>query len=272
MHPIEHLRHIARSGGVDPVDLVAEAGHALRGFADDPAGMVAAARRLVARHPAVGPLWWMCSRVLVAPDPVAEVADSVVALDGDPTADVLRAELPDDATVLVVGWPPSAVSALARRGDVEVRAVDDGTGVDLARVLSRVDLDVVDVATQGLGEAAASADVVVIEALAAGPASALCAPGSRAAAAVARAAGVAVWLVAPTGRVLPAPVYAACRAAAVDDREPWETDIDTVPAELVDRAVGPSGVSDPASVLASPDCPVAAELLRGARTPGSHRP
>lgn len=271
MHPIEHLRHIARSGGADPVDLVAEAGHALGGFAGDPAGMVAAARRLVARHPTVGPLWWMCSRVLVAPEPMAEVAASVAALDDDPTAEVLRSSIPDDATVLVIGWPATTVLALARRGDLEVRAVDDGTGVDLARALSRVDVDVLDVATEGLGEAAASADLVLLEALAGGPGSALCARGSRAAAAVARSAGVTVWLVAATGRVLPDQVHAACRAAAIDD-EPWDGDVDTVPVELIDRLVGPTGLTDPRTGLSSPECPVAAELLRPARTPGSHRP
>lgn len=272
MHPIEHLRYVARAGGIDPVDLVAEAGHALQGFSEDPAALVAAARRLVARHPAVGPLWWMCSRVLVAADPRAEVVASVAAVEGDPTAAALRAALPDEATVLVVGWPSTAVTALAGRGDVEVRAVDDGTGVDLARVLGRIDVDVVDVPTEGLGEAAGASDLVLLEAHAAGPASALCAPGSLAAAAVARERGRSVWLVAATGRVLPDALHAACRAALDEGREPWETGLDTVPIGLLDRVVGPSGPTDPDLGLSSPDCPVAAELLRPARTPGSHRP
>ncbi|MGI8938861.1 MAG: hypothetical protein ACR2JF_11745 [Iamia sp.] len=271
MHPIERLRYVARAGGADPVDLVSEAAHALGSFEDDPAGLVAAARRLVARHPAVGPMWWMCSRVLVAAEPEAEGWRAAGEIEGDDTAGVLAAALPDEARVLVVGWPSTVVPALARRGDLEVLAADDGTGVDLGRVLSRVDLEVLDVPTQGIAAAAAAADVVVLEADAAGPDGALCRPGSRAAAAVAAAAGRTVWLVAPTGRVLPGPLWEACTGAVVDREEPWESDVDLVPLGLIDRIVGPEGLVDAASGVATA-CPVATELLKSARTPGSHRP
>lgn len=272
MHPIERLRSVARAGGVDPADLVAEAAHALGAFADDPAGRVAAARRLVARHPAVGPLWWMCSRVLVAPDPGAEARRAAAEVQDDATAGALAAALPDEARVLVVGWPATVVTALARRGDVEVLAADDGTGVDVGRVLSRVDVDVEDVPVEALGAAAAAVDVVLLEADAAGPEGFLAAPGSRAAATVARAAGGTVWLVAPVGRILPAPVFAACRDAVVDPDEPWEAGHDLVPADHVDRVVGPAGPLPPGEVLGRSAAPVAPELLRPARTPGSHTP
>ncbi|HYI61235.1 MAG TPA: hypothetical protein VEW93_05460 [Acidimicrobiales bacterium] len=263
---------MARARGVDPVDLVAEAAHALGAFDDDPAGLVAAARRLVARHPAAGALWWMCSRVLVAADPAAEGRRAAAEVEGDPTAAALAAALPDEARVLVVGWPGTVVPALARRGDLEVLAADDGTGVDVGRVLARVDVDVVDVPTEAVGAAAAAVDVVLIEAVAAGPAGALAARGSRAAAAVARAAGRTVWLVAPVGRVLPAPLFAACTDAVLDTEEPWESDHDLVPGPLVDRVVGPAGPVEPTEGLGRATCGVASELLRPARTPGSHTP
>lgn len=271
MHPIEHLRYVARAGGADPVDLAAEAAHALGAFDDDPAGLVAAARQLVARHRAVGPLWWLCSRVLVAPDPMVEALAAAEELAEDPTDGVLAAFLPDEARVLVVGWPPTVVPALARRGDLDVLAADDGTGVDVGRALGRVDIPVLDVTSQAVGAAAATVDVVLLEASAAGPTSALCVPGSRAAAAVARAAGRTVWLVAPVGRVLPGPTYDACLAAAVDPDEPWESDLDVVPLALVDRVVGPDGPVEVAVGVGSPGCPVAPELLVRPRTPGSHR-
>jgi hypothetical protein len=122
-----------------------------------------------------------------------------------------------------------------------------------------------------VGAAAATVDVVLLEASAAGPSSALCAPGSRAAAAVARAAGRTVWLVAPVGRVLPGPTYDACLAAAVDPDEPWESDLDVVPLDLVDRIVRTEGPVDVADGVRDPGCPVAPELLVKSRTPGSYQ-
>jgi hypothetical protein len=271
VHPIEHLRYVARAGGADPVDLASEAAHALGAFDDDPAGLVAAARQLVARHRAVGPLWWLCSRVLVAPEPMAEGLAAAQELADDPTDGVLAAFLPDEARVLIVGWPPTVVPALARRGDLDVLAADDGTGVDVGRALARVDIPVLDVPTQAVGAAAATVDVVLLEASAAGPGSALCAPGSRAAAAVARAAGRTVWLVAPVGRVLPGPTYEAVLTAAIDPDEPWESDLDVVPLDLVDRIVGVDGPVDVTEGIRTPGCPVAPELLVKSRTPGSYR-
>lgn len=271
MHPIEHLRYVARTGGADPVDLVAEAAHALGAFDDDPAGLVAAARQLVARHRGVGPLWWMCSRVLVAAEPRREAVAAARELEDDATAGVVAAFLPDEARVLIVGWPPTVVPALARRGDLDVLAADDGTGVAVGRALARVDIPVLDVVSQAVGAAAAAADVVLLEAEAIGPTSALAAPGSRAAAAVARAAGRTVWLVVPVGRLLPGPTYEALLAAAVDAEEPWEADRDVVPLDLVDRLVGLDGPVEVAEGLRAPTCPIAPELLVPSRTPGSFR-
>ena len=87
MHPIERLRYVARAGAVDPVDLAAEAARALGAFDGDPVGLVAAARRLVARHPTAGPLWWTCNRVLVAAEPMAEARRAAAELTDDPTSD-----------------------------------------------------------------------------------------------------------------------------------------------------------------------------------------
>jgi hypothetical protein len=202
---------------------------------------------------------------------MAEGLAAAQELADDPTDGVLAAFLPDEARVLIVGWPPTVVPALARRGDLDVLAADDGTGVDVGRALGRVDIPVLDVTTQAVGAAAAAVDVVLLEASAAGPDSALCAPGSRAAAAVARAAGSTVWLVAPVGRVLPGPTYDVCRSAAVDPEEPWEADLDVVPLDLVDRIVGVDGPVDVADGVRHPGCPVAPELLVRSRTPGSYQ-
>ena len=67
MHPIERLRYVARAGAVDPAVLVQESAAALAGLDDEPGNLILSARRLLSRHPASGPLWALCARLLTAP-------------------------------------------------------------------------------------------------------------------------------------------------------------------------------------------------------------
>src|SRR5690348_16688894 len=137
MHPIERLRYVARAGGADPSLLVRETAGALADMVRvEPVGLVSACRRLVERHVATGPMWWLTARVLTAPDAARAAWDSAAEIEDDPTATILAAALPDDATVTIVGWPDVAAAALARRGDLEVLVVDAmGDGSALARRL-----------------------------------------------------------------------------------------------------------------------------------------
>ncbi|MGH9128001.1 MAG: hypothetical protein ACRDY2_03310 [Acidimicrobiales bacterium] len=300
MHPIERLRYVARAGGAPPSSLVSEAASALAGLAEDPAALVTACRRLVERHPGVGPMWWLASRVLTAPEPVAEAWAVVGELDRDPTAKLLAAELGESAAVVVLGWPELVGSALMRRGDLVVMLVDEfGEADGLIRRLRGAGGDVVEVGGPGLAQAVAAADVVLVEAMAmgAGPASwgvdsgatmgvraagapdagahdagspadwsvesgAVVASGSWAAAAVARSAGVPVWLVAGAGRVLPARIWeAVVRRLDDDPAEPWDRAWEVLPADLVSSVLGPEGPVPWADALLRADCPIAAELL-----------
>jgi hypothetical protein len=102
---------------------------------------------------------------------------------------------------------------------------------------------------------------VLVEASAAGPGGFVALAGSRAAAAVARHAGVPVWAVAGAGRVLPDRLWAAL-VARMEDEEPWEDVEELVPLDLVDVIVGPRGLVRPADAVAQADCPVAPELLK----------
>ena len=83
MHPIEHLRYVARARGADPVSLVRETAAALSGLGHEPAGIVLAARRIVQRHPTCGPLWWLCSHVLGALDPFVAMGDCEEEIKND---------------------------------------------------------------------------------------------------------------------------------------------------------------------------------------------
>jgi hypothetical protein len=263
VHPIERLRYVARASGADQAILVRETAGALAAFADDPAGMVTACRRIVSRHPGSGPLWWLCSRVLTAAEPMREAWAASDELEEDATAGALAAALPDEATVCVVGWPDLAGDALRRRGDLDVLVVDAlGEGSGLVRMLERADVAVTEVPVTGTGSAAAEADLVLLEAVAVGPSEALAVSGSRAAAAVARTSGTPVWLTAGVGRHVPGRIW-DCMVQRLDDAcDPWDADEELVPLDLVDRVVGPAGPEDPADARRRTDCPIAPELFK----------
>jgi hypothetical protein len=267
MHPIEHLRYVARATGADPAGLTREAAFALADMAArEPAGLVPACRRLIDRHVASGPVWWLSARMLGAEDPESAAVEAVEELDSDPTDRILAAELPDSATVLVLGWPDVCSAALRSRGDIEVLVVDaEGEGGPLVRRLREAGAEAALVPEAGVGPAAAVADVVLLEALAAGPGGILAASGSLAAAAVASHSAIPVWAVAGVGRVLPARLWDALteRLDASAD-EPWDRACALVPADLVDRVVGPGGAVDPAVGLSAATCPPAPELFRPA--------
>jgi hypothetical protein len=267
MHPIERLRYVARAEGADPSTLVREAAGALAGFADDPDGLVTACRRLVDRHPAIGPMWWMAARVLAAADPVAEAWRAADELDEDPTAGMLAAALPDDASVVLVGWPEQIVSALHHRGDIEPLVVHaGGDGLSLVSRLRRGELDAVPVPDAGVGAAVAEADVVVLEASAAGPEGFVAQTGSRPAAAMAATVEVPLWVVAGAGRVLPARLWGALVSRLAEtDLEPWDRPDEVVPWSGVVSVIGPVGAQSVDEAGRRADCPVSPELQRGLR-------
>jgi len=263
MHPIERLRYVARASGAPQGVLVQETAMALASFGSDPQGLVTACRRIVWRQPTSGPLVWFCARVLTAGDASAEIWEAAGLVQADRTAAELARALPDDATVTVLGWPDEISQALPRRGDVEVLAVDTrGEASGLVSQLWRADVEAADVAQAGLGAAVASSSLVVLEAAAVGPQDFLAVSGSRAAAAVARTAGIPVWLVAGVGRLLPGRMWDGLRGRVEPD-DPWDADDEFVPLDLVDAVVGPAGPEPVAEALRRTDCPVAPELFKG---------
>ena len=183
---------------------------------------------------------WFCARVLTAGDASSEIWEAAGQVQADRTAAELAHALPDDATITVLGWPDEISEALPRRGDVEVLAVDTrGEASGLVSQLWRADVEAVRRAPGrsgrggGLGQpGAARVD------RRSGPEEFLAVSGSRAAAAVARAAGIPVWLVAGVGRLLPGRMWEGLRGRVEPD-EPWDADDEFVPLDLVDRIVGP---------------------------------
>jgi hypothetical protein len=262
MHPIERLRHVARSSGAASSALVAETAGALRAFGGDPQGLVTACRRIVARQPTAGPLWYLAARALTSADGLAEAQRVAKLVAEDRTPRELAHAFPDGATVVVVGWPDHTAAALSRRGDLRVRVVDSGgDGGALVDALVRVDVDAFDVPDRGTGAAVADADLVVVEATAAGPCAALVPHGSTAAAAVAQARDVPVWLVGGVGRWLPERLFATMVDRVVSD-QPWLDDAELMALDLADEVIGPAGRMPVPEAVAAIDCPPAPELYR----------
>lgn len=267
MHPIEHLRYVARATGADPAAIAAEAAEALVQMARmQPAGLVPACRRLIDRHLVAGPVWWLSAKMLRGEDPAAAGRQAAEALQHDPTARHLADGLPDSATAVIVGWPDVVTDALRRRGDVEVLVVEwQSEGSQLVRRLQERDHEAQLVLESGVGPAAVVADVVLIEAVAAGPAGVLAVPGSMAAAAVAAHQQVPVWAVAGVGRVLPGALWDAMLARLDESGdEPWDRSVEVVPADLINQVIGPDGIQETADGLANTTCPAAPELFRAA--------
>jgi hypothetical protein len=266
VHPIERLRYVARSHGGDQRLLVRETAGALRGLGLDPAGLVVACRRIVERHPTSGPLWWLCSSVLAAPDPFSAAARLADSIEEDPTPEVLIDALPADAVVTLLGWPDLAGESVLRRGDITVLAIDvGGEGASFVRRLERKDVEAEVVDPAGIGGAVAASDLVLIEALAATPNEVLAVQGSRSAASVAYCSEVPVWLVAGRGRCLPEQMFATVieRAGAEADA-PWRTDTEPMPVALFSHIARDGAVVDvgEARAVLGPECPLAHELLR----------
>jgi hypothetical protein len=272
VHPIERLRYVARASGADQALLVRETAQALVAFHDDPPGLVAACRRIVDRHPTSAPLWWLCARILTAPDPQREAWAAVDEIVGDTTPTELGYAIPSDVTACVIGWPELVGEALPRRGDVEVLAVDSlGEGSGLVRRLMHAGIDAVDVPTSGLGAAVASSDVLLLEAVAAGPSGFVAVSGSLAAATVARHAEVPVWAAVGVGRWLPPRMWQALAdRQATRAADPWDLDEEVVPFSLVDQVCGPRGLEAPEVAQRRTDCPVAPELFDRGNAPGTY--
>lgn len=263
MHPIERLRYVARASDDRFTLIVRESAAALASFSDDPAALVTACRRLVDRQPHSAAIWWLAARVLASSDPGSEAWDASGDIDDDTTIRVLIDSIPVDASVLVLGWPELIVPALSKRGDVRVFAVD--TFDDGARLVSRLERsggEAVLVDERGIGAAAAEASLVLLEAQGLGPSGITALPGSRAAAAVAKLAGVPVWAVAGVGRVLPGRLWEAYERRLDDAADPWDNDLEVVPLNHLDAVVGPSGVVTPDEAVRRADCPVTPELFK----------
>lgn len=257
MLPFERLRSLARYTGDDDSGLVAEAADCLADFGSDPQ-LLTVCRRLLAHHPACGPLWWLCARIVAAPDPEAAARESIRLLTADRTSARLASVLPfpHDEPIAVLGWSDTIGSAMAERPDLDVVAVrprvgDHGLRGRVARsarpvrMVDETDVMALEPSHLLVGVRALSAR----EALVASGCADLrwSVPNAR------------VWLVGGVGRLLPDRLFHVARAEI-------ERDLDAVvecfDVRVAERIAGPAGLDPPERIASRVDCPDAPELHR----------
>lgn len=263
MHPIEHLRYVARAHGADPVEVALEAAEALVHMVRDPAGVVVSARRMMEHHPDNSSLWWMCAHAVTSMEPQAAIRECVRTLSTDATSAMLQAELPTDATVCTAGWSGHLVDAVVRRGDVRVLVVDSlGEGQDALRVFARRGVDAELVAPEGIAAAVAASDVTIVTAKATSRDGVLCAGGALPLVALARLLDRPSWLVAPEGMHLAPSLWKAMKEDLCGRPDSWASGYDVMEWAYVSHIVDGTGIVDVEKYLARVSCPDAPELLR----------
>lgn len=256
MHPIEHLRYVARATGADASLLTQEAAGALSVFARDPHALLTGAKSLLAKQAAIGPVWWMCSHLLMATDAREAARRISRELADDPTPRSLDDGLADGATVVISGWPDLTLRALADRPDLQVLVIDvEGQGHSAVRRLDRNDVIAETVDPAHIAGAVAEADVCIVEAGAMGDTSFLTDVGGFTLAAVAKAMATPSWLVAGVGRQLPEAYWQELvQRIAEPDLPAFCEPFEVVSRSMFGRTFGP-GL----------DCPTLPELLRPVR-------
>lgn len=258
MHPIEWLRAIARSDELPHGELASEAAAALAALADDPRGTVPACRRLLDRHPEVGPLWWACARMLATDEPVAEARAIQDDIAADQVGLSLALDLPNQIEVAMVGWSPLAEELARRRPDLVVHLVDNG-GVSFAEINGRGDeepdwdLDerISDLRADMLDRAAAESHVLLVEPWAVGESSFITQTRIKQATLAAHQNGTEAWLLVGVGRRLPEPMFKALQQRVSASTDPWLMASELLTPADVTRIIEPVKIP----------CPCPAELL-----------
>jgi hypothetical protein len=254
--PFERLRALARHAG-DDVELVLEAADCLADFSHDPTQLLTVCRRLLAHHPACGPLWWLCARVVAAGDPADGARSAARAIETDRTAARLASVLPfpHDEPIAVLGWPEVAATALVERPDLDVVAVRRRAGdTHLRARLTRSEQPV-----RVIDETEAMAlgpSHLLIEVLATSPATAVVPAGTTDL--LWSLGDATLWLVAGTGRLLPERLFEVLR----HEVERQDLELEMLDVDRAAMVATPGGLEPPDRLIHGMDCPVTPELLR----------
>ena len=224
-----------------------------------------ACRRIVERHPFVGPLWWLTAGICSSVEPFDAVWELAGESRSDRTATHLAHELPDDARVVTIGAPAIVAAGLVRRGDIEVLAFDAHHDASrFVRHLERADVDVDPIEAGVAGAVVVTADVVLVEAMALDASRVVVPIGSSTIAGLAGASDIECWLVAGIGTRLPAGFVDAMVAAHTnmcEESDPWDLEVEILATSTFTSVVGPRGRLPMGPHATAPECNFTPELL-----------
>jgi len=260
--PFERLRYLARHAGDDRA-LVLEAADCLADFSYDPTQLVTVCRRLLAHHARCGPLWWLCARVITAPDPAEGAREASRLVESDRTARRLGSLLPfpHDEPIAVVGWPEVVGDAVADRPDLDLVAIRTRDGATHRQARRFRDDRAVRVVDETDAMALAPSHLLV-EVHAMSPAEAVVPAGATD---LLWGLGEAkLWLVAGVGRVLPGRLFDVLRRQVEIGNADvgGDPDVEVLEVSRAERIAGTAGLDPPERMAQRIDCPVAPELLR----------
>jgi hypothetical protein len=262
MHPIERLRWIARAEDEPAASLASEAAWTLGELTEhEPTALLTACRRLLDRHPACGPLWWVSAQLAAAGDPLEAGRRAAAELCSDPTVNRIGQALRSSYTatdVLVLTAPVDLVlPALESSKPYPLRVISTPWSLRRSmRALSAVvSSDVTGWSVGEEHEAVDGASVLLVEVLAAGGAEALASPGTAGVVRAANDLAVPVWAVIGVGRAIPDRLFEAAAERAGEDA-------DRLGLDVFSLAIGPDHTGDPVDVAARVTCPPGPELLR----------
>jgi hypothetical protein len=259
MIPFEQLRSIVRRA-TDERDLVLEAAACLALFGDaDAPDLVTASRQLLHHRPDCIPLWWLCARVLAAPEPSHAARTAERELREDPTAQRLTGLLPfphDDA-VAVLDDSTTARAAVEDRPDLDAYAVRRPSSRTRRR--SRPSLE--DDLARFDGERPFGPRVshVLFDALGGCGDRLLVSSGVATLLDEIGDGRTVCWTTLTLGRALPARLFDVAIAAMGDLRG---RGLELLDPARCDRIAGPTGLDPPERLRGRADCPATPELFR----------
>ena len=283
MHPIEHLRYVARYRGGDAVGVAEEAAIALGSLGSDARALVPSCRRLLEAHPSCGPLYWVAARLICAEHLGDEVSKVLDLLRSDPTSEELAAGLESSADVAAEA-SGLVISALGMRPDVEIRLLGPAHELRTGLRAFGFDANVSGWDIDEADDAVVDADLAVVDALIAGPQGFIVTEAGRHLARSAQRARIPLWVCVGTGRLLPATLFSRAlsmnglfeHAATSEGDKDVPNDADTavthgsfeeiaavqyLAASDASRVVGPHGIAGTKVGLARASCRAPSELL-----------
>lgn len=237
-----------------------ETANALLSYSDDMAGpRLTAARRALALDPACGPMWWLCSRLLTAPDLYTDAERALAEFTQDRTGEELLAGFVRRGPAVILGTAEQMSGALGLAGRpvavIDTWASSSATAASLARG-GVDDVRLVDVDDVGGDGASASVPVVLVESDLAGSEGFLARSGTAELLEVVRSHGAEAWLVAGVGRRVAKWAFDAAVGRAV---RPGGAEL--VPATSVDGVVCEVGWLRSPPIPLSPGMPRVEDLI-----------